>query len=391
MNSKLILRKGAEGRILSGHPWIYRNEIDDVVGSWAPDGAIAIHTRDGRFIGRGFYNPKTAIACRSLTSNDEPIDLSFFRRRIESGLAYRRDLGLDTDTYRLVSSEGDQLPGLIADRYGDLVVVQCLTLGMEQNRHLILQALESLLSPRGIFFKTDRAAQKIEGLAGISGWLRGEGEREVQIREGGARFWVDLEGGHKTGFYLDQRESRQSVAALAKRKRLLDAFCYTGAFACLALLAGAREAVAIESSKEALNLAQRNAELNGVADRLHLIDGNAFDELRRLERAREQFDLVILDPPSFTRRRGAVEAALRGYKEINIRALRLLEPGGILATFSCSHHVSPALFDETLRASAGDAGRSVRLIATLTQARDHPILLNVPETFYLKGRLCQVV
>ena len=172
MNPKLILRKGAEGRILSGHPWIYRNEIDDVVGAWAPESAIAIHTRDGRFVGRGFYNPRTAIACRLLTRNDEPIDLDFFRHRIEAALAYRHELSLDTDAYRLVSSEGDQLPGLIADRYGDLVVVQCLTLGMERNHPLILQALESTLAPRGIFFKPDRAAQKIEGLEGVSGWLQ---------------------------------------------------------------------------------------------------------------------------------------------------------------------------------------------------------------------------
>lgn len=389
--AKLLLRKGREGRILSGHPWIYRNEIDEVVGKWAADDALSILAADGSLVGRGFYNPKTVIACRLLTRNDEPIDLTFFRRRIEAALHYRRGLALDTDAYRVVAGEGDHLPGLVVDRYGDLLVVQCLTLGMEQNRHLILPALESLIEPRGIFFKPDRAAQKAEGLDGISGWLSGTGEREVQIRESAARFWVDLEGGHKTGFYLDQREARQAVAPLAVGKRMLDAFAYTGAFACLALLAGAHEAVAIESSKDALGLAQRNAELNTVADRLHMIEGNAFDELRRLERNHEMFDLVILDPPSFTRRRDSVEAAVRGYKEINLRALRLLSPGGILATFSCSHHVSSALFDEMLRAAAADAGRAVRLIAALMQARDHPILPNVPETLYLKGRLLEVV
>ncbi len=389
--ARLILQKGREGRILAGHPWIFRNEIARADGAWAPDEAVTIHTRDGGFVGRGFYNPKTAIACRILTRNDEPIDLTFFRRRIEAALAYRRGMALDADAYRVASSEGDHLPGLVVDRYGDLLVGQCLTLGIEQNRHFILPVLESLLAPRGIFFKPDRAAQTAEGLQGISGWLRGEGTRELEIREGQARFWVDLEGGQKTGFYLDQREARQAVAALAKGKRLLDAFCYTGGFACQALLAGAREVVAIESSREALALAQRNAELNGVAERFRLIEGNAFDELRRLERARESFDLVILDPPSFTRRRDSVEAALRGYKEINLRALRLLPPGGILATFSCSHHVSPALFDEVLRAAAADAGRDLRLLATLTQALDHPVLLTVPETLYLKGRLCHVI
>ena len=388
---RLILQKGREDRVLAGHPWIYRNEIGRTDGAWAPDEAVAVYASDRSFVGRGFYNPKTPIACRILTRNDEPIDITFFRRRIETALAYRQGLALDTDAYRVVSSEGDHLPGLVVDRYGDQLVVQCLTLGMEQNRHFLLPVLESLLAPRGIFFKPDRAAQTSEGLQGISGWLRGKGAKELEIREAGARFWVDLEGGQKTGFYLDQRDGRRAVAALAQGKRLLDAFCYTGGFACAALLAGAREAVAIESSPEALALAQRNAELNGVADRFRLIDGNAFDELRRLERARESFDLVILDPPSFTRRRDTVEAALRGYKEINLRALRLLTPGGILASFSCSHHVSPALFDDVLRAAAADVGRDLRLLATLTQALDHPILLTVPETLYLKGRLCQVI
>jgi len=388
---RLILQKGREDRVLAGHPWIYRNEIARVDGAWAPDDAVTIQARDGSFVGRGFYNPKTPIACRILTRNDEPIDITFFRRRIETALAYRQGLALDTDAYRVVSSEGDHLPGLVVDRYGDQLVVQCLTLGMEQNRHFILPVLESLLAPRGILFKPDRAAQTSEGLQGISGWLRGKGAKELEIREGRARYWVDLEGGQKTGFYLDQREARRTVAALTLGKRLLDAFCYTGGFACAALLAGAREAVTIESSPEALALAQRNAELNGVADRCRLIDGNAFDELRRLERARESFDLVILDPPSFTRRRDTVEAALRGYKEINLRALRLLPPGGILASFSCSHHVSPALFDDVLRAAAADVGRDLRLLATLTQALDHPVLLTVPETLYLKGRLCHVI
>ncbi len=389
--ARLILQKGREGRVLAGHPWIYRNEIARVDGAWAPDEAVEVYASDRSFVGRGFYNPKTPIACRILTRNDEPIDLTFFRRRVEAALAYRQGLALDTDAYRVVSSEGDHLPGLVVDRYGDQLVVQCLTLGMEQNRHFILPVLESLLAPRGILFKPDRAAQTSEGLQGVSGWLRGEGAKELEIREGRARFWVDLEGGQKTGFYLDQRDGRRAVAALAQGKRLLDAFCYTGGFACAALLGGAREAVAIESSREAVALAQRNAELNGVADRCRLSEGNAFDELRRLERARESFDLVILDPPSFTRRRDTVEAALRGYKEINLRALHLLPPGGILASFSCSHHVSPALFDDVLRAAAADVGRGLRLLATLTQALDHPVLLTVPETLYLKGRLCQVI
>jgi 23S rRNA (cytosine1962-C5)-methyltransferase len=246
---------------------------------------------------------------------------------------------------------------------------------------------------RAVYRRADPTAARIEGLTGESGWLVGDAASplEVEIREGPCRFRVDLAGGHKTGFYLDQRENRAAVARLATGRVVLDAFCYTGAFACWCLRAGATRVLAVEASTDAVARARAHAEANGGADRFTVVEANAFDRLRDLERDGERFDLVILDPPSFTRRKTAVEAALRGYKEINLRALACLRPGGLLATFSCSHHVSPALFDEVCRAAAGDLGRSVRLRESYRQARDHPILLTVPETRYLKGLLLEVI
>ncbi len=389
--TRLILRRHREGRVLAGHPWIYRSEVAELVGPRLPGEAVTVLDWEGNFLGRGFYNPRAQIVCRLLSRRDEPIDPEFFRRRLEAAWAYRRGLGLDGDAGRVVFSEADSLPGLIVDRYGETAVLQCLTLGMERQVDVLAEAVEALLSVRGVYRRADPTAARIEGLEGTSGWLRGATARVVEIREGPLRFTVDLEAGQKTGFYLDQRENREVVAAWAAGREVLDAFCYTGAFACWALLKGARAALAVETSADAMALARRHAEANGLADRLQLAAANAFDLLRRLAREGRRFDLIILDPPSFTRRKSALEAAVRGYKEINLRALACLRPGGLLATFSCSHHVSPALFEEILQAAAADAACSVRLLAPLTQARDHPVLLTVPETRYLKGLLLEVV
>lgn len=387
--AKLILKRGREGRLLAGHPWIYRGEISELQGPWQSGEAVSVHSSDGRFLGRGFYNPRPSISCRLLTRDDEPIDTAFFGRRLEAALAYRESLGLDGDARRLVWSEADGLPGLVVDRYGPLAVLQCLTLGMAQARPLIVEALRSISGPSAIYCRDDPGAARLEGFEPHTGWSGEPGPSEVEIREGGCRFVVDVGGGQKTGFYLDQRENRALVARQARGKRVLDAFCYTGAFACHALAAGAASVLAIDRSAEALALARRNLALNGVEARAELLEGNAFDEVRRLWRDGERFQLVILDPPPFARRKDALEAAARGYKEINLRALLCLTPGGLLATFSCSHHVSPALFEEICRAAAIDAGGNVRLLGSLAQSRDHPILLSVPETRYLKGLLLQ--
>jgi len=322
---------------------------------------------------------------------DEAVDRAFFRRRLEAAWRFRQSLAYDGDAGRVVFSEGDRLPGLILDRYGDVLVLQALTLGTEAHAPALAELAAELVGARAVYRRADPTADAIEGLRGASGWLTGEAELEVEIREGPCRFRVALAEGQKTGFYLDQRENRAAVAALAAGREVLDAFCYTGAFGVWALRHGAVRVLAIDASAEASARARQHAAANGDVERFEVEESNAFDALRELDRAGRRFDLVILDPPSFTRRKTAVEAAVRGYKEINLRGLRCLRPGGVLATFSCSHHVPGALFEEVCRAAAADAGRAVRVRAALTQARDHPVLLAVPETRYLKGLLLEVI
>ena len=345
----------------------------------------------GGFVGRGFYNPRTSLACRIFTRTDEPIDRAFFSARIAAAVAYREHLEIANDARRLVWSEADGLPGLVVDRYADLLVVQCLTAAMDAARPLLAEGLRAAVGDLPVHLLDDPVAARLEGFEARRGWLDRAGPELVTVREGPVRFLVRPGEGHKTGLYLDQAENRAAVARWARDVGVLDAFCYSGGFAAHALAAGAARAVCIDSSADALGRARANLELNGLADRAELRESNVFDELRALERAGARFGLVVLDPPPFTRNKRAVAAALRGYQEINLRALRLLAPGGVLATFSCSHHVLPALFEETCRDAAADAGVPVRVLATLTQSRDHPVLLTVPETHYLKGLLLQAV
>ncbi len=381
----LILKRAAERRIRAGHPWIYRGEVADLKGSWSAGVAVDVTDAAGRFLGRGFYSPRASLVCRLLTRVNEPVDAALFHARLAAAWEYRRAAGLVTSAYRLCWSEADGLPGLVVDRYGPVSVVQCLTLGMARVADWTRDALERLFPGDEILRLDDPTAARIEGFEPV----RETREAELIVEEGAGRFAVSLGAGHKTGLYLDQRENRALVAGLARGRRMLDGFCYTGGFAVHALLGGAGPALLLDSSADALAMARRNLALNGLEERAALREGNAFDGLRELEAHGERFGLVVLDPPPFTRRKDAVEAAARGYKEINIRGLRLLERGGLLATFSCSHHVSPALFEDICRQAAGDAGVRPRVLATLTQGRDHPVLLNVPETRYLTGLLLE--
>lgn len=356
---------------------------------------MAVLDSTGRLLGRGLYNPRTGIACRLLTRREEPVDDELIHRRLADALQFRRMAGLAGDGYRLCWSEADGLPGLVVDRYGPVSVVQCHTLGMSRLAGSVVEALGRLFPAGAIYRADDATAARIEGFEPQRGWLTPAGgaevPEEIQVTDGPCRLLVRLGAGHKTGLYLDQRTNHATVAGYAAGRRVLDAFAYHGAFACHALLGGAAHAVLIESSAEALAAARHNLEANGVAGRAELRATNAFDELRQLEAAHARFGVVVLDPPPFTRRKEAVEAAARGYKEINIRGLRLLEPGGVLATFSCSHHVTPEMFEGICREAAGDAGITTRILAPLTQAGDHPVLLNVPETRYLTGLLLQAV
>ena len=383
--ARLILKRGAEARIHAGHPWIYRTQIADLKGFSEAGEAVEVLDAGGRFLGQGFYNPRPSLCCRLLTRRDEAVDAGFFRRRLETAWEYRRTAGLISDAYRLCWSEADGLPGLVVDRYGPLSVVQCLTLGMFKASEWIAEALGRLFPGGGIHRLDDATAARLEGFEP----RQDPAGPELVIAEDGCRFGVTPGAGHKTGLYLDQALNRALVARHATGQRMLDAFCFSGGFACHALKAGATQAILLDSSPDALALARRNLELNAVDDRATLREGNAFDLLRELETAGEHFGVAVLDPPPFTRRKDSIEAAARGYKEINIRAFRLLEPNGVLATFSCSHHITPALFEDICRDAAGDASVQVRLLRTLTQSADHPVLLTVPESRYLTGLLLQ--
>jgi len=381
--ARLLLKRGAEARLRAGHPWIYRTQIADLQGFSKAGEAVEVVDAGGHFVGRGFYNPRPSLCCRLLTRRDEAIDAEFFARRLQAAWEYRRAAGLVADAYRLCWSEADALPGLVVDRYGSMSVMQCLTLGMSDVHGWVEEALGRLF-PRGRVHRQDDAtAARLEGFEPRQDPAGGE----IIVAEGGCRFAVTPGAGHKTGLYLDQVVNRRVVARHAAGRRVLDAFCYSGAFACHALQAGAAQAILLDSSADALALARRNLELNGPAGRASLREGNAFDVLRELEAAGERFGVIVLDPPPFTRRKDAVEAAARGYKEINLRALRLLEPGGVLATFSCSHHITPSRFEEICRDAAGDAGVHPQQLLTLGQSPDHPILLTVPESRYLTGLL----
>jgi 23S rRNA (cytosine1962-C5)-methyltransferase len=383
----LRLKRGHEGRART-HPWIFKGDVADVSDVAAGD-AVTVLDAGGRFIGRGLFNPRPPLCCRIFTWTDEPLDAAFLARRVEAAVQARQGLG--REAVRLVWSEADGLPGLVVDRYGPALAVQCLTLGVARLRAGLVAALRDRLGDLPVASADDRTMAALEGFEAASGWLDRAGPDEVLIHEGGVRFAVRPGGGHKTGLYLDQAENRIRVAAADGRGEVLDVFAYAGGFACHALRAGAVRAVCVESSADAVAAARRNLELNGVDSSVEIRAVNAFDELRRLDRERARFDLIVLDPPPFARGRTALEAALRGYKEINLRALRLLAPNGRLATFSCSYHVDETTFEATCREAAADAGVRLRILDRLGQAADHPGLLTVPETRYLKGLLLEAL
>ena len=372
------------------HPWIFKADVADV-SDVAPGTALTVVDASARFVGRGFYNPRPALCCRILTRRDEPLDLAFFHSRLEAALRRSGRSGAMTSSLvtagRLVWSEADMLPGLVVDRYGAVLVLQCQTLGMSSVRPLLIAALRSLLGDWPVLNADEAAPAALEGFAPERRWFDRPGPADVIVDEGIARLRVSLGAGHKTGLYLDQAENRRRAASLARDCDMLDAFSYTAGFACHALRGGARRAVCLESSPEAIKGADANLALNGLAGAGEIRGGNAFDELRRLERERVRFGLIVLDPPPFAPSRAALPAAMRGYKEINLRAMRLLAAGGHLMTFACSHHITGARLEEICREAAADARLSLWVVEPLAQAVDHPVLLTVPETRYLNGLL----
>lgn len=384
----IYLRRGREQRVLGGHPWVFRSDIEREDG--AADGLpVRVLTSAGRFLAMAVYNPRSQISLRILSRRDEPVDGAFIRGRVRRAVDYRRRFA-DLNSCRLIFAESDGLPAVIADKFGDVIVVQILCLGMERFKADIVDALVKELSPRGVYERNDVPVRELEGLSQQTGLLWGEVPDRVEMQENGVRFLVDVKEGQKTGFFLDQKENRAAIAPFVPGMRVLDCFTHTGSFALHAARYGAAEVTGVDISEHACACALENARLNGVEDRVRFECANAFDFLRAQQTAKAQYDVVILDPPAFTKTRSAVEGALRGYKEINLRGMKLTRDGGFFVTCSCSQHVTPDLFRGMLMDAQKDAHVQLRQIEWRTQGRDHPILLSSPETQYLKCGIFQV-
>ena len=384
----IYLRRGREQRVLGGHPWVFRSDIEREEG--VADGLpVRVLTAAGRFLAMAVYNPRSQISLRILSRRDEPVDGAFIRGRVRRAVDYRRRFA-DLGSCRLIFAESDGLPAVIADKFGDVIVVQILCLGMERFKADIVDALAQELSPRGVYERNDVPVRELEGLSQQTGLLWGEVPDRVEMQENGVRFLVDVKEGQKTGFFLDQKENRAAIAPFVPGMRVLDCFTHTGSFALHAARYGAAEVTGVDISEHACACALENARLNGVEDRVRFECANAFDFLRAHQTAGEQYDVVILDPPAFTKTRSAVEGALRGYKEINLRGMKLTRDGGFFITCSCSQHVTPDLFRGMLLEAQKDARVQLRQIEWRTQGRDHPILLASPETQYLKCGIFQV-
>jgi len=394
--ARILLRAGKERPVQLRHPWLFSGAVARIEDEANDGDVVDVISAGGEWLARGYLNRSSQITVRLLTWDaGEQIDGEFWRRRLERAIAGRAALAADpaTTAYRLVHAESDGLPGLVVDRYDDWLVTQFLTLGIEHQKEAIVELLMELAEPRGITERSDVAVRRKEGLEPRRGLLAGDAPPTlVEVQEHGHRFAVDIAAGQKTGFYLDQRQNRRRVAAYAAGREALNGFAYTGAFAVYVLAAGARYVTNVESSTEALELAEHNLALNGFDpdQQAEQMAGNVFEVLRGYRDAGRQFDLVILDPPKFAETRGQVEAATRGYKDINLLALQLLRPGGILVTFSCSGLVSEELFQKVVFGASVDAGRNVQVLERLGQPPDHPVLLAFPEGAYLKGFICRV-
>ena len=388
MNTARVNKKGAD-RIRHGHLWIYRS---DVVAVDAEGGSIVtVKDERGNFVGRALFSDTSQIALRFLTQSNEEIDREWWRRRIREATS-RRHIARDTNAYRLIYSEGDLLPSLIVDRYADVLVMQTLSQGTDAVKPTLTEILVEEFNPRAVIERNDVRVRELEGLPLITRTVYGDAPEELEITQHGLRFVVEPLGGQKTGSFLDQRENRLAARAAAQttnRQRALDCFTFNGAFA-LHLASVCENVTGIDISGDAVAAAERNARLNEIGN-VDFLEANVFDVLREMEAAGDRFDVIVLDPPAFAKNRASLKAAIRGYKEINLRALKLLNSGGVLITCTCSYHVSEELFLEILAQAAIDAHRRVQLVEKRMQATDHPVLVGVPETYYLKCVIARVL
>jgi 23S rRNA (cytosine1962-C5)-methyltransferase len=393
----VLLKPGESDRIVAGHPWVYHGSVLRLTHPASDGELVQVKDHRQRLLGVGFYNSRSKIRVRILSPERLTVDEAFFESRIQAAWEVRKRHMTGATSFRVVNAESDFLSGLIVDKYEDVLVVQTSSLGMDQRKNLIVPVLQKLFSPRAIVERNEIGSRKFEGLTDANGVITGTLDGPVSIGLNGLRFEVDVLGGHKTGLYLDQQVNYRLVAAGARNCRVLDCFTFLGGFGLHAAAAGATQVHMIDQSAEAVAAANRNAQANGLAGICSLETANVFDWLkaqtavRPHEKVVPRWDLIVLDPPSFTRNRASVPDALRGYKEIHLRALKLLKPGGTLATFCCSHHVDAGLFQDTVLAAAYDSRRVLRSVGTFTQAPDHPIIPMIPETSYLKGFAYELV
>jgi 23S rRNA (cytosine1962-C5)-methyltransferase len=386
--ARLHLNKGVRHRILTGHPWVFASEVGRVEGAPENGGTIGLHSVKGDFLGSAIYNSRSQIVARRYSADDVPLDAALLGAHLDAALAHRGEIPPGS-ARRLVWSESDQLPGLIVDRYDDVIVLQTLTLAMARRETIVAELLRGKTGARVLLARNDAPVRKLEGLALERTALYGDYAAPTRVHIAGIGYELDLWSGQKTGFYLDQAENYAAVAAYARDRRVLDCFTNQGAFALTAKKAGAISCRAVDQSAEALRHAETTGKMEGLA--VEWIQASVFDLLRQYEQRHESFDLIVLDPPSFTKTKDNKASALRGYHELHLRALRLLTPGGILATFSCSHHVSAGDWAGLLEKAAVETGTTLRLRQRLSQSSDHPILVNVPETEYLRGYVLEKI
>ncbi|SNB46313.1 class I SAM-dependent rRNA methyltransferase [Geobacter sp. DSM 9736] len=390
---RITLGRKEEKRLRGGHPWVFSNEIAEIAGDKVPGAAAEVYDAGGGYVGTGHYNPRSLIAVRLLTrERGEDVDSAvFYAERFRRAQAYRQLIYPDLTSCRLVHGEGDHLSGLVVDRYGEILSVQFLSAGMEARRELVVEALQEVFSPRGIIARNDVAVRALEGLDERVEILAGDVPETVVMDEHGLQLLVDLRGGQKTGHFLDQKENHLLLEGISRGGDVLDCFSYSGSWGIHAAAFGARSVTCVDISPRAVALAERNAAMNGLGGTVAVEALDAFDRLRSLKHEGRRFDVVVLDPPAFVKSKKALREAQKGYLTINRRAMELLRPGGYLITCSCSYHMEREMFRDLLTAAAQQAGREFRLIGIRGQAPDHPVLLAVPETDYLKCFMLQAV
>jgi 23S rRNA (cytosine1962-C5)-methyltransferase len=386
----VILKKKIGRRVENGHPWIYGNEIAETEETVKPGDIVTVFSGEKKFIGKGFINPRSQITIRLLTRNQaEEIDAAFIRRRLGNAWIYRKKIGY-TENCRLVFGEADGLPGLIIDKFGDHFVIQTLALGMDSWKQVIVDSLEEIFKTRRIYERNDVPVRELEGLVQQKGFLSDPFDTNIIIQENGLQFEVDLENGQKTGYFLDQQDNRRAIRHIVKDADVLGAFCYTGSFEVHAGYYGARTVLGLDISEQAVSRAKRNARINSLEEKVHFEMVNAFDVLKKWSREAKKFDVVMLDPPAFTKNRENIEKAISGYKEINLRGMKLLRSGGFLVTSSCTNLVSPQTFLDTIQDAARDAGKKLRQVVYQAQSPDHPIAWGLENTHYLKFLIVEV-